>query len=189
MITYRSIISEPGAEPVSMDECRVQLKVGVTNEAHDDDIVEMRAAARDRVEALTNRYWSRVTVRIGLNAFPTTDRPLYLPIPDIQEVSSITYLDTAQDLQTLTGFTLLSSRQLITYTTGWPIGSYITIELTAGPDVDGSPADIIPAGIKRAILMYMTDYFENRGSQVPYQLIKNKAADAAAWPYRVNMGL
>lgn len=188
-ITYRTVISAGGSEPVSVTQARLQLKVGSSNSAYDNDINEMLPAARDKVEQLTNRYWSQVNIRLGFDNFPSGNRPLYLPVPDIDSVTDVEYLDENQDIQNLTGFTVDTKRQVLIYTDGWPVGSNVLVDLVAGPDNDASPAPLIPAGITQGILMYMTDYFENRASQVPYNLINNQAANNAVWPYRVNMGI
>lgn len=186
---FRAVLSTTGSEPVSVVEGRIQLRVGEDNDAYDTEITALIQDARDRVETLTHRYWRRVVVGLGYPCFPASNYPLYIPVPDLVSLDSITYWDTDQNEQTLSGATLDTKRQLIKYTDGWPIGSQVLIELTAGPDNDSSPADVIPGGVKRGILMYLTDYFENRGAQVPYQLIDNQAANAAVHPHRVALGV
>lgn len=121
------IVTAPTAEPVSLEELKLHLRVD-----HDDDdslITSLGKSARQYVESDTGRYLVTRTIDIKRNGFPQEirekedyycysgnrrDRGFKCPTPT-QSVTSISYYDTDGTLQTL-------SSSNYTLETGWVSG-------------------------------------------------------------------
>jgi uncharacterized phiE125 gp8 family phage protein len=162
-------------EPVTVADVKqktLRLPQNVT--LNDAEIEEIVPDARGIIENLTGRYWAPVTVQLTFDAFPSGNRPLKIPFPDLTALTSISYLDESQASQTLTGATLDTVRNHIRYTDGWPYGTDVIVVLTCGP-----VAAAVPDSIKRAIRLVCADLFENKGAQLPYQTYENKAVELA----------
>lgn len=88
---------EPGAEPISLAEAKDHLRL--EGYADEDTLVGgIRSAARAYVETFTTRQVVTASWQLTLDWFPSV---IELPHPPLQTVTSITYVDTAGDTQTL----------------------------------------------------------------------------------------
>lgn len=89
-------ITAPAAEPVSLAEAKLHLRV---DHAADDDLIEaLIVSAREDAEHRIGRALVMQTLEQVLDAFPDA---IYLDMPPIQSVTSVKYLDTAGAEQTL----------------------------------------------------------------------------------------
>lgn len=86
----------PVCEPIDVDEAKAHLRVDGTGE--DRFIKRAIEAARQIAEYDTNRQLVVATHELVLPQFYST---MYLPKPPLVEVSSITYVDSAGNTQTL----------------------------------------------------------------------------------------
>lgn len=91
-----TLITGPATEPVTLAEAKLHLRVDVS----DDDalitslIVAMRTACENEIKrSLITQTWEKV-----MDFFPDA---IQLPMPPIQSVTSITYIDVNGALQTL----------------------------------------------------------------------------------------
>ena len=115
------IYTPPTAEPIHLDEAKKHLVVDHTGD--DVLIAGLITTARHSVENELRRQLVAATVKYRLDAFP---REINLPRPPLMEVSSITYVDTAGDTQTLasTEYTVDKyteiSRVIPAWTKAWP---------------------------------------------------------------------
>lgn len=92
------VSTAPVCEPISLVEAKAHLRVDTS----DDDtlITNLIRAAREYAEDFQNRaYVDRTYELLFDNAIPATIEP---PYPPLVSVSSITYVDTAGDTQTVT---------------------------------------------------------------------------------------
>lgn len=83
---------EPGAEPLTLAEAKLHLKVTFT----DDDalITSLIVAVRQAVEAITLRSLITQTWELTLDRFPCYSyEPISIPRPRLQSVTSISYTD------------------------------------------------------------------------------------------------
>ena len=179
---YKTIVVTPASvEPISSQEANNQLRIeDGDDDSHRDLLISV---ARDKAEKYCNRFFTEQTVKIVFDGGFDIDK-IDLPYPDIQSVSSITYIDTDNDVQTVTGYTLFSDQQVIYPSVTFPSDakSY-TVEV-----VTGAPEEI--GGAKIGMLMMMTDLYELRTeSVVGFSVAENPAVCASLYPYRVNLGV
>ena len=174
-------LAAPSTEPVTLTEAKDHLRVSGTTE--DTFITAAISAARDSVENYCNRYFATATAKVMFDTFPDSDDPLDLYYPDIDSIESIAYTDFNNAAGTVTTYTLDSDRRVVTPTTTWPTDARsVTVSLTMG-------APVALEAVKQAILLVLTDIYENRSAQTPYQIYENRAAMMMMQPYRVNIGI
>ena len=87
----RIVLTAPSVEPVSLAEAKEQLRID--NSDSDTEIGLMISAARDAAEQFCNRYFAQAEIGIIFDSFLQADNLLFVPLPDLVSVDSITYLD------------------------------------------------------------------------------------------------
>ena len=177
-----SVITPPASEPVTLAEAKLAARIEVTT---DDSLVSsLITGARVYAETYTRSTFINTTLQLSLEGFPWngpfnfpyaslerypgTSGRLYLWRPPVSSVTSIQYVDNYGALQTLdpsmyqvqTGFKGIIApaygtvypnvRQefnsvLVTYVAGY------------GPD-----ASLVPEGIKTAIKLMVSFWYNNR---------------------------
>lgn len=148
----------PASEPVSLEEAKRQLNV-----FHDDDddlIGGMISAVRDHVEKYCGAVFASRMVETQATAWPDMAR---LPVTPVNAVTSISYVDSAGQATTLpdTVYELRGEAIRLGYGQQWPalqMGSLITLVATVGYEE-------VPPAVKHAILLRITDFYDNRGSE------------------------
>jgi uncharacterized phiE125 gp8 family phage protein len=90
------VTTEPSAEPITLEDAKLNLRVDC--DADDDLITALIVAARRWCEDYENRAY--ITQTITAKTFWLPDR-IILPRPLLQTVTSVQYVDTAGDEQTL----------------------------------------------------------------------------------------
>jgi uncharacterized phiE125 gp8 family phage protein len=169
----------PTTTPLSLTEVKAHLRVDGTDQ---DSVIQMYLdAATAHVDgewgclgrALVTQSW-----RLTIDAFPCAE--IKIPLPPLQSISSVGYFDSAGDFQTMIEDTDYfvddqSEPGWITPMTSWPTTldaiNSVRIDFVAGyePTTD-SPPDYtanIPADIKQAMLLMITDWMENRRNVMP----------------------
>ena len=175
--TYRSYqVTVPNTElAVTIERARQHLR---NEDLHyDDDYLRglIRAAA-DMVERTYGLALLTQTVKQYHTAFPcATDQPLLLRIAPLTTVTSIQYVDSAGATQTWTSAeytsgSFNSAHFIIPKTTyNWPtdvntdLPNAVTVTYQAGY---GAKPSTIPPLIQSALLLIITDLYENRGDAV-----------------------
>lgn len=182
----------PASEPVSLAEAKAHLRVDGTDE--DTLISSLLAAAREYAETFTRRQLVTATWRLSLDAFPC-EPCITLPNARLQSVTSITYYDADNALQTIdSGDYYVDAenepgRIVLSPAAGWPTTydrpNAVQITFVAGY---GDAADV-PEGIKAAIKLWLGDAFENRGSIIVGTVSSQieLTVDRLLWPYRVDL--
>lgn len=189
------LVTAPTVEPVSLIEAKTHLRV-----LHDDDdtqIASLITAARQMVES--GESWSlerslvTTTWRLRLDRFP---KCIELPRPPLIAVTSITYRDTAGSTQTLSPslYTVSTdmepARIVPTYGNVWPnVQGHVddvSVTFTAGY---GPTAADVPQAIKQAILLGVSDLYENRNETITGTIVNRMGAIRALlngyqWSYR-----
>ncbi|GAJ91033.1 head-tail connector protein [Rhizobium rhizogenes] len=147
------------SEPLSVDEVKRRLRVDFGDD--DQDIELMIAAARDHAEKYCNTRFATQTVEIKCDAFTDMDR---LPEAPVQSIASVAYIDTDGAEATLDAEVYelrndgLETSIARAYGKHWPAvrhGSRITITAVVGYDT-------APAAVKHAILLFISDAYEQR---------------------------
>mgnify|MGYP000865058529 CR=1 FL=1 len=158
--------SPPSAEPLSLAEAKLHLRVDADITEDDSLITALIVTARQQAEHRTGRALVTQQWRLGLDQFP--DDSLELPLPKLQSVQSVTYLDADGVRQTLAGAKYdvvtdeLVGRLLPAFGKTWPDcrirpGS-VQVSYTCGY---GAAADV-PQSIKAWMLLAIAAWYENR---------------------------
>lgn len=179
-----TIVTPPATEPLKIEEVRTHLRLEET----EGEIITLEGlikTARDYAEAETGRALITQTWDWTLDAFPAGD--LEVPLPNLQSVTSIKYINTSGTLTTWLPVTQYSvdiksapGRISPAYGVTWPsirpINNAVTVQFVAGYGL----AAAVPEGIKLAMLEIIGFLYMNRGTSTddlpPY--IK-----ALLWPY------
>lgn len=202
-----SRIVAPAAPPVSDLLLWSHLNVALsgspeapTNETLISAYREAAVAHLDGASGILGRALISQTWELRLYDFPICPDPIHgdyrvsIPLPPLQSVSSITYIDTDGVTQTLaTGkyTTVAGGSQkaavVPAYGESWPstrdMPDAVTITFVAGY---GDTESDVPASIKSAILLMVGDLYDHRESQsVGYEVHENPAVNALLAPYEV----
>ena len=163
MLKYQ-VTTAPTVEPVTLEEMKTHLRVGCT--ADDDYITALIVASRQWCEDYENRAY--VTTTITANTFFLPSQ-IILPRPLLQSVTSITYVDTAGDTQTLSSDlydvdTVREPGQVVrAYNATYPSVrgdvNGVTIIYKAGY---GDTAADVPERVKAAIKLFCGHLYEHR---------------------------
>lgn len=181
---------DAAVEPLSVAEAKSHLNV---EHASDDAYIgALVLAARQWVEEYTGRALITQTWTRKLDRFPASGE-IVLPRPNLQSVSSITYLDTDGAEQTLAADQFdvqkdeLPGRVTRGYGDSWPstqgVPNAVTVTYTAGY---GAAASDVPGPIVSAIRLIVGDMYANREERVVGTVVARlNAVDALLGPYRV----
>lgn len=161
-----TLVTAPTVEPVTVAEAKVHC--AVSRDDHDDLIERLITAARQACEAATRRALCTQTWDLTLPGWPDDDRRarIYLPLPPLVSVTSITYLDAAGDEQTIDDATYkvrAGSPGIVSLRNGelWPSvldeDDPITIRFVAGYGVAAN----VPATLKQAMLLLVGHWYEH----------------------------
>lgn len=149
--------------PVTLDEAKIHLR-GVTT-AEDRYVDALCLAATAFAEKFQNRtYVSRERVMV-LDEFPTVIRP---PYPPLVSVTSIVYVDTDGDDQTLASANYRvdavtePGRITVAYGLSWPSIRSVTNAVTITYEAGYGTAAAVPDDVKAAIRLLVGHLFEHR---------------------------
>lgn len=173
--TGLKVTVSPTEEPLTPDEVKSQIKIDHTLE---DSLITIEIqAAREYVENKLGVALVTQTIEEKLHEFPLKDRlnpmrGIFLKRYPLVTVSSIAYKDSDGNSQTIDSddYTLVTSSKppIIAPKNGvsWPttleeVGS-ITVTYTAGYGA----ASAVPADIKQAMLLIISNWFDNRSNSV-----------------------
>lgn len=162
------LITAQTHEPVTLTEVKDHLRVDTT----DDDalISALIVAARQWAEEYTGRQFMAATWDWMLDALGGT---LYAPMPPLQSVTSIKYLDTTGVEQTLASSTYRvdavsePGRIALDYGQVWPstypVVNAVTVRFVAGYTT-------VPEPIRQAVLILVGELYEQRQDSASYQV-------------------
>jgi uncharacterized phiE125 gp8 family phage protein len=147
----------------------VKTHLRVTTDLEDTLLSTLITAARRGVEAHTERALVSQTWTLKLDAFPDV---ICVPMPPLSSVSSITYIDTAGDSQTLASSVYTTDtdsepgRIFLAEDQSWPTTNArrqaVTVTFVAGYGA----ATAVPEDIKAAILLTVGHLYANREAVV-----------------------
>lgn len=165
------VVTPPTAEPVTLDEAKLHLRVDTTDD--DARISGLIRAAREHAEQILGRALMTQTLELGLDCWPE-DGVILLPMPPVQDVESITYTDAAGADHTVDPETYVvdaasePTRIVLRWGYCWPAdvlqpqSGSIRVRYVAGYQ---SAADV-PQAIKAAILLHVGLLYEGREAAV-----------------------
>ena len=131
----RLLKTPPAAEPVSLEMAKDHLKLDTSN---DNTLVQMLIqVAREHAEHLMGRPILPRTYVLHLDTFPADRESIDLSSSDVVAVTSISYRSNTGALLDLpdTDYILLGKERLAA-PNGWPLGSAVAIEFSAGMFAD-----------------------------------------------------
>ena len=169
MIT--ELVTAPQAEPVSIDDLMTHLRV-----ENDEDMPyldEIERAAREYIENLLGRKLITQTWKVYYSSWPA-DNIFEIPYGQLQSVSSITYMDTDGNSNTLVAdiydvdTASEPGKVVLAYNQSWPSVSLyptnpISIEFTCGYGDRGSA---VPSMIRHAAKILAGHLYENREASI-----------------------
>jgi uncharacterized phiE125 gp8 family phage protein len=153
----------PAVEPVSVAEMRDFLRLD--DDAQDDLVAALIAAARVTLEAATRRAFIAQTWRLRLRAWPH-DRVVTLPLAPVLAVDAVRIGAASLD----PGLYRLDAsgepaRLLVDLSAAdAAAGQAIEIDLTLGYGVE---AQAVPAPLRLALRRLVARWYENRGDALP----------------------
>lgn len=188
------LVTAPQGAIADLDGLKAQL--GITFDTDDTLISNFELGISGSLDAYSGtlgRALLTQTWRLNLDHFPLSHAAIRLPLPPLQSVSSLTYLDGEGVEQTLDPslyVVLAGGRAEIVPAFGclWPRAlrqpRAVTIEFVCGY----GDAAAVPNPIKTAIAMYVASLYENRESTVigpRAQVIENPVAELLLKPFRL----
>lgn len=174
-MTYSvNVKTAPTAEPLTLAETKVHLRVDSDITDQDTLISALIAAAREWAENHTRRSFVQRTLELRLDCFPGE---ILLPRGPVVSVTSVKYTDDSGTLQTVsasdyqTDLYSVPARICPVFGTIWPVPgtgrlNAVVVEYEAGyAHSSGSPtdmADAVPSSIKSALKLMIGHWYENR---------------------------
>jgi uncharacterized phiE125 gp8 family phage protein len=155
----------PAEEPVTVDDAKAHLRVGHADE--DVLIASLIATSRLQIEAALGLALITQSWTWWLDSWPAGGT-LELPLRPVQSVEAVRITGADASVETLAADRYLLdgaslAPRLIAAGGAWPrpgvVAQGIEIAFTAG---FGSAADAVPAPIRRALLMLVAHWYENR---------------------------
>jgi len=187
-----TLIQAPNEEPITVEEAKASPSLRITTAANDTDIGTLIATARDTAETITRRAFVTQTWELVLDGFPSGG--IVVPLPPLQSVASIKYIDDNGDQQTLNPLLYAvdtdSEPGLVVpaYGETWPSTrdevNAVRVRFVAGY---GSK-DNVPEAIKTWIKMRVGTLFVNSTTIVTgtiVEALKRDYVDGLLDPYRV----
>jgi uncharacterized phiE125 gp8 family phage protein len=162
MRVQAELVTGPTYEPISLSEAKAQLSIAASDTSHDSTLNQMITEARQQWEHDTDSITCFQTWKVRLGYLE--DR-FALPKQPVESITSITYFDGNNVSQTLTAslyqlhvneFRLAYQVTLPAVVDRWDAW---TINYRVGYSADGLK---VPAIAKRAMLLLIGNYFENR---------------------------
>ena len=191
------IVTPPAVEPISLTEAKKHLRLAVDDAdavaytAEDAAITRIITQAREYVEhqglhSLITQTWDYY-----LDAFPV-ENFIRLPLPPLQSVTSISYIDADGEDAVFTDFEVLTHSGKIkkTYGIDWPViypESEIAIRFVCGFGADGED---VPARLMGAIYLLINHWHENSSESIAkYGVVSERiklGVDALINEFRLN---
>lgn len=170
----------PTEEPVTRAEAKLHLKQDTSDE---DSLVDLYiVAAREYCETETARQFITATYTVKFDRFPTVIR---LPLPPLGSVTTVAYVDTSGDSQTLTVTTdyVVDSNSLVAritpaYGTSWPSTRDQPNAVTVTYITGYGAASAVPYAAKAAVLMVVGDLYAHRSAGTELRVTRNPAVDS-----------
>ena len=156
------LVTPPTAEPLSLAEAKKHLEISVNDTTHDQQLSQAIQEAREQWEHDTDSVCCYQTWRVRIPALVDKFR---LPKQPISQIVSITYYDGNNASQVLNSslyqphideFRLAYQVTLPSTASRWDAW---TVNYKLGYSQDGT---LVPAIAKRAMLLLVGAYFENR---------------------------
>ena len=193
-----TLVAAPAVELFTLDELKDHLRIDASQTEDDAYLMRLVAAVRQHLDGYSG-YLGRALItqtwRLDLERFSSVER---IPLPRLQSVTSITYIDSNGDTQTVSSsvYEVISDGDWDGYvrkltSQSWPTDvsteyAYpVSITFKAG---FGDSWNDVPEDIRLAALMLIAETYMSRGEFIPDNLVKNPNARLLLAKWRaVNM--
>jgi uncharacterized phiE125 gp8 family phage protein len=191
------LVTGPSIEPLEYEEVLDHLRIADVDEESDESSVayieRLIKAVRLHLERVVlNRSLITQTWKLYLNEFPYGNY-IEIPYPKLQSISSLKYTDSTgvQTTWAASNYIVDSvstpGRLVLTYLNTWPVLSLypsnpIEVQFVSGY---GSLAEDVPEPIKQAMLMMISDLYENREEFSQANLKSLGLVESYLFDYRV----
>jgi len=185
------VITDVSVEPLTEDDVRVQLNRTADEWTGDDTALATAniTAARRVAEHYTWLALGRRTLEGVLDGFPCDGEAIRLPMPPVESVTSIKYLDGKGSLQTLStaAYTLSPYDKrtvFLNFGYSWPVTQAqreaVQVHFACGFDnVESPPVGfVLPKEVRSALLLMVAWLHEHRGDEMDPDDIQPPAAKA-----------
>ena len=155
-------VSGPSVEPLTLDQVKKQLEISSSDTTHDLQLAAIIQEAREQWEHDTDSVTCYTTLRVKLSDFYDG---FELPKGPVSSITSIQYYDGNNNLQTYSSanYSLHKDEIRLGYQVSLPAWSARwdawVITYKSGYSQDAS---LVPAIAKRAMMLLVAHYFENR---------------------------
>lgn len=193
------LVTAPKVEPLTLAEAKSHLRVD--DSIHDEDglIEGLIVAAREYAETFTHRALITQTWDLKLDEFPCwqTSEPIVLPLPPVQSVTSVSYIDTTGTTQTWattyydtdfpTGPHACAARIQPAYQQIYPVTRAVPNAVTVRFVAGYGAASTVPAPIKAAMKLLIGNWWLNREAG---QIVRGSSdvlpfgVDTLLWPFK-----
>ncbi len=164
------LVTKPIGEPLTLDEVKDHLKLELDDTTEDALISRLIVAARRRAENFLWRAIMKQTWDYFLDEFPNSEGTILLPLPPLQSVTTVKYIDLDGVQQTLAATlwkvdTVSEPARLVpAFRETWPSTreeiNAVEIRFVAGYTDIGA----VPEEVKSGMKMMMGTWYENRES-------------------------
>lgn len=170
----------PQTEPIDLTMVENQTRIGSLSDESAIIDIYIRSI-RQRAEAVTRRALITQSYELVLDGFPLGRGAITLPLPPLQSIESITYVDPSSATQTLDplAYRVIAEMSptcppgyiIPAYGLSWPVAlddaAVVRIAFTCGygPLTEGGSSNV-PEGIMHWLLMNVAAAYEGRESQV-----------------------
>lgn len=164
--------ADPGDTPISLDEAKAHLRI--QQDAEDSLIASLIQAVTDYFDVPNGVIGKALYTQTWALSVPNVDERfrIVLPITPVQSVSTITYYDGSNVQQSLTvgdfhlygneDWAYLYPKDGISWPGVFSREDAITVTFVAG----FGAAAAVPQGIKQAMLLLLSHWYENRSSSI-----------------------
>ena len=164
------LVTKPANEPVTLDEAKDHLKIELDDSTEDALVSKLIIAARRRAENFLWRAIMKQTWDYFLDVFPGSADIILLPLPPLQSVTTVKYIDLDGNQQTLAASLWKvdavsePARLVPAFNETWPSTreeiNAVEIRFVAGYTDIGQ----VPEEVNSAMKMMMGTWYENRES-------------------------
>ena len=160
------VLDEPVAEPVSLQEAKVFLRVVSADE--DALVGALVAAARRQIELATGYALVEQTRRLVLDGFPPGGSPIPLPMPPLVSVTEIEYVDAngAPQVVSVDDYRVIpdGTPGLIVPTVAWPEAAShdASVRVTFTCGFGAQNAEALPEQLAVAVRQLVSHWYDNR---------------------------
>ena len=190
-------ITPAASEPLTLAEVKDHLRI--LDNDHDTLLSSLITAATsylDTRHGILGRALITQTWEMRLLSFSDAHRSIKLPYPPLQSVISVKYIDSSGQEQIIDAADYIVNigeyEGTIRPANGksWPattsVFEYHSVSIRFVCGFGDDPTDV-PQSIRQAMLLIITDWYENRadGESCASQRYNNRASDALLAPYRL----